>query len=74
MALWLWELMCADAGCRAAGGRAKGLPSGISVEQLVAEHVPAIPGTHDEGNPNMTSEFFDTRQACGCLCGALGFS
>jgi hypothetical protein len=24
--------------------------------------VPPIPRTHDEGNPDMESEFFDTRQ------------
>ena len=48
--------------CRPSGGKAKGLPAGITLDQLVAEPLPAIPATHDEGNPIMTSEFFDTRQ------------
>ena len=56
------------------GSHPKALPAGINMEDLVQDHVEAIPGTHDEGNPDMESEFFDTRQAratllprlCGC--------
>ena len=41
---------------------AKGLPAGMIITELVAEHVEAIPPTSDEGNPTIESEFFDTRQ------------
>lgn len=44
------------------------LPIGIQPEDLVEDHVEVIPATTDSGNPDMESEFFDTRQAFLSLC------
>lgn len=57
--LWLTWGYC---GRRLEGGKARGLPSGVSPAHLRAEAVPAIPATHDTGNALQPSEFFDTRQ------------
>lgn len=40
----------------------------MQLSELVVDHVEAIPPTTDEGNPDMESEFFDTRQAFLSLC------
>lgn len=51
---WLLQAGCASStGC---------LPAGIQLGDLVVDHVEAIPATSDSGNPDMESEFFDTRQ------------
>lgn len=66
-----WEVIheaCADAAianlqATAGGGsHPKALPAGMAIGELLQDHVPTIPGTHDNGNPDMESEFFDTRQ------------
>lgn len=44
------------------------LPAGMQLSELVVDHVEVIPPTTDEGNPDMESEFFDTRQAFLSLC------
>ena len=44
-----------------------GLPSGIKLEDLVAEDCPVIPANSDD-DPDMDSEFFDTRQQYLSLC------
>lgn len=44
-----------------------GLPSGIKLEDLVAEDCPVIPPNSDD-DPDMDSEFFDTRQQYLSLC------
>ncbi len=46
------------------GGKARGLPSGVHLSDLVPTKTEPIPATHDEGNPEMQCEFFDTRQVC----------
>jgi E1A/CREB-binding protein len=54
-----------------AGGGAshpKALPAGMAISELIEEHVAAIPRTHDDGNADVESEFFDTRQAFLSLC------
>ncbi len=43
----------------------KALPAGMAISELLEEHVEPIPRTHDDGNVDMESEFFDTRQV-GC--------
>lgn len=50
------------------GSHPKALPAGMAIRELVEEHVPPIPGTHDDGNPDMESEFFDTRQVRTVAC------
>lgn len=47
--------------CSGLPGQVRGLPAGIALSDLQSEKVEAIPATQD-GNPDMTSEFFDTRQ------------
>lgn len=44
------------------GGKARGLPSGMLLQDLVASKTEAIPPTHDDGNPDVGCEFFETRQ------------
>ena len=44
------------------GGKAKGLPSGVALSDLVPVKAEPIPPTHDSGNPEILCEFFDTRQ------------
>ena len=44
------------------GGKARGLPSGVFLQDLVASKTEAIPPTHDDGNPDIGCEFFETRQ------------
>lgn len=43
-------------------GKPEGLPHNMSLSQLRQEFVPPIPATFDDGNPEMQSEIFDTRQ------------
>ncbi len=43
-------------------GKARGLPSGVHLADLVPTKTEPIVATHDEGNPEMHCEFFDTRQ------------
>ncbi|KAK9806697.1 hypothetical protein WJX73_009793 [Symbiochloris irregularis] len=50
------------------GGKARGLPAGIQLSQLRPDPVEHIPATTDVGNPDQSSEFFDTRQAFLSLC------
>lgn len=45
------------------GGKARGLPSGVHLSDLMPTKTEPIGPTHDEGNPEMHCEFFDTRQA-----------
>ncbi len=40
----------------------RGLPSGVLLHDLVASKTAPIPPTHDEGNPELGCEFFETRQ------------
>ena len=53
---------CYLAEAAAGPGVSKGLPVGMNLSELLAEHVELIPPTSDEGNPTIESEFFDTRQ------------
>ncbi|BDA47644.1 probable histone acetyltransferase HAC1 [Coccomyxa sp. Obi] len=50
------------------GGKARGMPSGVHLSDLVPTKTEPIGPTHDEGNPEMQCEFFDTRQAFLSLC------
>jgi hypothetical protein len=63
------SLTCVALPCSAAagegGGKAKGLPSGVALADLVPAKVEAIPATHDAGNPELGCEFFETRQVRG---------
>ena len=43
-------------------GKARGLPSGVLLQDLVPSKTEAIPPTHDDGNPEVGCEFFETRQ------------
>ena len=54
--------MCCSAAAGEGGGKAKGLPSGVQLADLLMAKVEAIPATHDAGNPEIACEFFDTRQ------------
>lgn len=58
--MWL----CACSAAAGDGGKARGLPSGVHLSDLVPTKTEPIPATHDEGNPEMQCEFFDTRQVC----------
>ncbi|KAK9824572.1 hypothetical protein WJX72_011411 [[Myrmecia] bisecta] len=49
------------------GGKSKGLPSGIALSDLQSQKVEPIPPVVDN-NPDLASEFFDTRQAFLSLC------
>ena len=51
----------------AEGGKAKGLPAGVALGDLVPAKTEPIPATHDAGNPEVLCEFFDTRQVCARL-------
>ena len=44
------------------GGKAKGLPNGVHLSDLVPVKTDPIPPTNDVGNPEMQCEIFDTRQ------------
>ena len=46
-------------------GKARGLPSGVLLQDLVPSKTEAIPPTHDDGNPEVGCEFFETRQVLG---------
>lgn len=58
------------------GGRAEAnpedLPKGLDLDELVQEIVPAIPGTSDEGNPEIQSAIFDTLQVIASRPCVLG--
>ena len=54
--------MCCSAAAGEGGGKAKGLPSGVQLGDLLAAKVEPIPATHDAGNPELSCEFFETRQ------------
>eukprot|EP00884_Botryococcus_braunii_P009216 jgi/Botrbrau1/18296/Bobra.0179s0026.1 len=51
-----------------ANGRSEALPHNICLNHLKSEFVEEIPATSDTGNPDIPSEFFDTRQAFLSLC------
>lgn len=54
-----------------ANGKPEGLPHNMSLSQLRQEFVPPIPSTSDDGNPEMQSEIFDTRQVIASHPSAL---
>lgn len=51
-----------------AGPKARGLPTGIRLEDLLAAKCEAIPGTAGSLGPQIDCEFFHTRQAFLSLC------
>ena len=55
----LWHFWCSGD-----PARARGLPSNIPIGDLQSQKTEFIAPTHDMGNPNLSSEIFDTRQAC----------
>lgn len=52
--------------CSGEPGRARGLPANIPIQDLQSQKMEFIAPTHDMGNPNLSSEIFDTRQVCFC--------
>lgn len=56
------------------GGKARGLPSGVLLQDLVASKTEAIPPTHDDGNPDVGCEFFETRQVMCLIACNICFS
>lgn len=56
------ECYQAEVAALSGGPPGRGLPAGMSLAELIAEHVEAIPPTSDERNTTIESEFFDTRQ------------
>ena len=56
------DTCCGRCSAQKEGGKARGLPSGVLLQDLVASKTEAIPPTHDDGNPDLGCEFFETRQ------------